>query len=126
METRVVENKSLLQGNNDFETGILTVAAGATIPRGAFLARGTDEKFFAITDLETENPVAVNPVEIKNTGAASADIPFRALISGSVRFDMLSVNNQPITAAQGDLLRQFAGIIPKRVTDLSWTRQGGI
>ncbi len=118
MTTRKVKSKSLFQGNNDFETGILTIPAGETVPAGAFLIRGADGKFTVVSDTNTENPVAVNPVELKNTGAAPADISFRALISGKVRRDMLSVGGQPITDAQADMIRQY-GIIPKKVTDIS-------
>ena len=123
MDVTRVENKSLQQGNNEFETGVLTV------PAGAFLKREASGKFAAVSDttadaetgLPAQKPVAVNPVEIKNTAAASADIPFRAMIGGKVRFDMLSVGGNQITDAQADLLRQYAGIIAKKATDLSWT-----
>lgn len=120
MKTSKVENKSLFQGRNEYETGILTIPAGETVSVGAFLARGADGKFTAVSDTATEKPVAVNPVEMKNTGVASADFSFRALIGGKVRFDMLSVGGQPITAAQADMIRQY-GIIPKNVTNVSWT-----
>jgi hypothetical protein len=59
-------------------------------------------------------------VEIKNTAAAPAEIPFRAMIAGRVRFDLLSVNGGEITDAQADMIRRY-GIIPKKVTDISWT-----
>ena len=130
METRKVENKSLMQGNNEFETGVLTVPAGGTVPAGAFLKREANGKFAAIASTEPadpeepwnfDKPVAVNPVETRNLPAAPADVPFRAMIAGKVRFDMLSVGGQPITDAQADLLRQYAGIIAKKVTDLSWS-----
>jgi hypothetical protein len=137
---RKVENKIFLLGNNEYETGILTVPAGSTVPVGALLKRVAG-KFAPVTDtgpvqinvadegaaknvpipgIPAQIPVAVNPVEIKNTAAAAADIPFRALISGRVRFDMLSVGGQGITDDQADMLRSF-GIIPKKATDLSWT-----
>jgi hypothetical protein len=118
METRKVVNKSLLQGNNEFETGIITIPAGGTVPEGAFLTRGASGKFKVVSDLEMENPVAINPVELKNSGVA-ADVPFRACIGGKVRFDMCSVDGEPITDEQGDLLCQYANITAKKVTDLS-------
>ena len=120
METQRNAIRSLLQGNNEFETGILTVPAGGTVPEGALLARTSGGKFAVVEDAEKENPVAVNPVEIGNPASADADIPFRAIVGGRVRFDMLSVAGQPITERHGDLLRQFAGITAKKVTDLSW------
>lgn len=120
IKIRNVENKIFLLGNNEFETGVLTVPAGSAVPQGAFLKRGTGGKFSAVTNTATETPVAVNPVEIKNEGTAPADIPLRVMIGGRVRFDMLSVNGQPITDAQADMIRLY-GIIPKKVTDISWT-----
>jgi hypothetical protein len=130
------ENKSLFLGNNEFETGLLTVPAETTIPAGALLKR-VDNKFAPVLDtspvqveagdanvsipgVPADVPVAVNPVEVKNPGSSPADIPFRALVSGKVRSDMLSVNGQPITAAQADMLRVY-GIIPRRVNDISRT-----
>jgi len=129
MDVTKVVNKSLLQGDNEFETGILTIPAATTVPAGAFLKREASGKFAVVTDtegdpgeeIEGEKPVALNPVEAKNPAAAAVDYPFRACISGKVRFDMCTVGGQPITDAQGDLLRQYAGIITKKVTDLSWT-----
>ena len=122
METRKVENKSLQQGNNEFESGTLMLGPNVTAKTGALLKRGANGAFMLVSDTASENPIAVNPVEVKNTGTNSGDFPIRALISGRVRFDMLSVNGQPITAFQGDLLRQYAGIIPIKATDLSWSR----
>jgi hypothetical protein len=129
-------NKSLFLGNNDFETGILVVPANTIIPAGALLKR-IEDKFAPVLDtspvqitvgeenvsipgVPTDIPVAVNPVEIKNTNTAAADIPFRALVYGKVRADMLSVNGRPITAAQADLLKG-CGIISRRVNDISRT-----
>jgi hypothetical protein len=117
MDTKIVENKSLFQGNNEFETGLLTVPAEGSVPLGALLKRAAG-KFSVAVDAET--PVAINPVEVKNPSDAPVDIPFRALISGRVRRDMLKFNGGTITDAQTDQLRQY-GIIPKKATDLSWT-----
>jgi hypothetical protein len=116
METRKVVNKSLFQGNNEFETGILTVAANTTVPAGALLKREASGKFAVITDTGSDKPIAVNPVELKNPGSAAADMPFRACIAGKVRFDMLSVGGNPVTDEQADLLNRF---VPVKVTDLS-------
>jgi hypothetical protein len=132
------ENKSLFLGNNEFETGLLTVPAGTTIPAGALLKR-VDGKFapvmntspievdtgdgdVSIPGVPVDIPVAVNPIEIKNPAGAPADIPFRALVSGKVRADMLSVNGQPIEAAQADMLRVY-GIIPRKLNDISRTEK---
>lgn len=119
MEEKRVVNKSLMQGDNEFETGVLTVGAGEIVPAGALLQRGSDGKFTPVTDTEEETPCAVNPVEIKNPGAVAADIPFRAMTAGRVRQDMLSVDGDPITDAQADMIRIY-GIRPRKVVDLSW------
>lgn len=133
----VNENKSLFLGNNEYETGVLTVPANGTVAAGALLKR-ENGKFVPVTAVGAnpgvpadgggwttppspgDIPVAVNPAEIKNTAGAPADIPFRALVAGRVRRDMLSINGQPITGDQADMLRSY-GIIPKKVTDLSRT-----
>jgi hypothetical protein len=117
---RPVENKIFFLGDNEFEPGILKVPASGTVPLGAFLFRDTDGKFAAVTNTGTQTPLAVNPAEIKNAAAAPAEIPFRAMIAGRVRFDLLSVNGGVITDAQADMIRRY-GIIPKKVTDISWT-----
>jgi hypothetical protein len=139
IKTHHPENKTLLLGNNEFETGLLTVPANTTIPAGALLKRVVD-KFAPVINtspvqinvgdstainvpipgVPIDIPVAVNPVEIKNPSASPADIPFRALVSGKVRGDMLSVNGQPVTAAQGDMLRVY-GILPRKLNDISRT-----
>lgn len=68
----------------------------------------------------TDVPVAVNPFDIANPGTAPADCAIRALISGPVRADLLTINGAAISADQGDMLRNY-GIIPVKVTDLSRT-----
>ena len=136
----VNENKSLFLGNNEYETGVLTVPANGKVAAGALLKRDGG-KFAPVTATGAtpgvpadgggwttlpspgDIPVAVNPVEIKNNTPAPVDIPFRALISGRVRRDMLSINGQAITDDQADMLRSY-GIIPKKVTDISWVEEG--
>jgi hypothetical protein len=147
IKSHAVTNKSLFLGNNEFETGILTVLAGITVPAGAFLSRDkTSQKFSAAVNTEdieidvpdgdggTEAvaipgvpinyPVAINPVEIKNAAGAPADISFRALIFGKVRADMLSRSadgetfDAPVTERDRDLLRSY-GIIAVDVKDIS-------
>ncbi|MDR1587505.1 MAG: hypothetical protein LBS57_08630 [Treponema sp.] len=138
INTRRVENKIFLLGNNEYETGVLTVPANGTVPAGALLKRAAG-KFAPVTDtsavsinvadtgtknvsvpgVPVEIPVAVNPADIENPGSSPADISFRALVGGRVRRDMLSVGGNPITDDQADMLRSY-GIIPKKVTDISW------
>lgn len=134
-----VENKALFMGDQEFEQGLLIVPANTTIPTGALLKRSGEGKFaqvintapveitadvnneeesIPIPGVPTDIPVAVNPFPVQNTTAAPADIPFRAMISGKVRRDMLSVAGNQITDAQSDMLRAY-GIIAKTVYNLS-------
>ena len=120
MEIRKVENKSLLQGDNEFETGIIMTVK--TIPAGAFLKRMANGRFAIVTDTGNEEPVAVNPVEIPYASVQNSEANARVLIGGKVRFDMLNVDGRQITEVEGDMIRKY-GIVPKKVTDLSWTRE---
>jgi hypothetical protein len=135
---QVVENSVVALGGNNFETGVITVGAGVTIKKGVVLKR-TGNKFAPVEDTspititadvdgtETQipipgttkdTPVAVNSFDISNPGSSAADMSIRALISGPVRADLLTINGGAISDAQGDMLRDY-GIIPVKVTDLS-------
>jgi hypothetical protein len=135
---QVVENSIVELGGNDFETGVINVGAGQTISRGVVLKRAGD-KFAPVTDTSpitisadvdgtetdipipgtmADTPVAVNPFDIENPGTAAADMSIRALISGPVRADLLTIGGEKITAAQGDMLRNY-GISPVKANDLS-------
>jgi hypothetical protein len=135
---QVVDNSVVALGDNDFETGIINVGAGATIKKGIVLKRAGD-KFAPVLDTSpititadvdgtgtqipipgttADTPVAVNPFDISNPGNAAADMSIRALVSGPVRADLLTINGNGITDAQGDMLRDY-GIIPVKVADLS-------
>jgi hypothetical protein len=119
METHVIENKALLLGDNHFETGFISLGAGAEIKEGAFLARGQDAgAFILVTDLEEEEPCAVLPVTMKNNAAAVASQSLRACIGGKVRADMLHINGTAATAAEIDLIRKF-GFVPVFAHDIS-------
>jgi hypothetical protein len=137
---QVVENSVVALGGNDFETGVINVAAGTTIKKGVVLKRAGN-KFVPVVDTSpititadvggtatqipvpgtaVDAPVAVNPFDILNPGTAAADMSIRALISGPVRADLLTIDGGSITDAQGDMLRDY-GIIPVKVADLSRT-----
>jgi hypothetical protein len=137
---KVVENSIVALGGNDYETGVITVGAGATIKEGVVLKR-TGNKFVPVVDTSPvtitadvsgtatqipipgtvkDIPVAVNPFDISNPGTAAADMSIRALVSGPVRADLLIINGGEISDAQGDMLRDY-GIIPVKVADLSRT-----
>jgi hypothetical protein len=135
---QVVENSVVALGGNNFETGIINVAAGATIKKGVVLKRAGN-KFAPVVDTSPititadvsntpaqipipgttiDTPVAVNPFDISNPGNAAADMSIRAIVSGPVRADLLPIDGGGITDAQGDMLRDY-GVIPVKVADLS-------
>jgi hypothetical protein len=130
-----IVNRALQLGNGKFEQGTITVAAGATVKAGTILKRDGD-RFAVATNTPPDPgnpadgggwetpptpgdiPVAVMPFDLKNKGAESADMGFRALIGGSVRRDLLNLDGEPITNAQADALRDF-GIIAVATNDVS-------
>jgi hypothetical protein len=120
IQSQIVENSMVALGDNDFETGLINVAAGATIKRGVVLYRGAGGKFAPVTDTATQKPSAVNPADIENKGSAAADLSIRAIIAGRVRADLLTINGIVTTAEQNDMLRDYS-IIPERQNDISRT-----
>jgi hypothetical protein len=137
---KTVSNPVVPLGDNSYETGVINVPAGSVIRAGVVLCRASG-KFAPVTDLSpvtidvdvngspadvpipgtsTQVPVAVNPFDIENPGAASADLSIRALVAGKVRADLLTIDGDQITVEQGDMLRHY-GILPIRVHDLSRT-----
>jgi hypothetical protein len=135
---QIVNNPVVPLGDNVYETGAITVPAGGVIPAGVVLYRNSG-KFVPVTDVSpitisvdvsgdltnvsipgtlVQVPVAVNPFDIKNPGQAPADFSIRALVSGKVRADLLTINGDPITVDEGDMLRNY-GILPIRVNDIS-------
>lgn len=115
----VIESKSLQLGNNKFEQGTLSVAAGTTIKAGTILMRG-GERQFAIAADEDDVPVGIVPFDMKNESTATVNLGFRAIIGGEVRKDMLNLNGDAsITSAIVDSLRDHCGIIAVDTTDVS-------
>ena len=114
----IIENKALLLGDNHFETGALILTSGQEIKEGAFLQRGNPGIFELVTDTDTEEPVAIVPVTVKNTLASSLKISLRACIAGKVRADMLHVNGDAVNTDQIDLIRKY-GFIPIYTKDVS-------
>jgi hypothetical protein len=117
VKTENVTSRVLMLGDNNFSSGKITLAAGATLVAGAVLKRGTGNVEFA-TATSTDEYAAVNPFEIKNETGAAKVFGFRALMDGRVRKDMLRVGNAAATVADIDKLRKV-GILPVKVTDLS-------
>lgn len=131
MKSEVINNRTLQLGDNEYESGNITLAAGAELNIGVVLKRLASGSFAPVLDTDpveidsepvpgvpVDIPVAVNPAYIKNEGAASANIGFRPLIKGRVRRDMLTINGAAITDEQADMLRNY-GIIPVKGYDIS-------
>jgi hypothetical protein len=142
VKTENVSNRTLLLGDNYFESGSMTVGAGVTVKAGTVLKREADGKFAPAENTgatpgshgtpaagggwDTEPadsipgdvPIAVVAFDITNERNAPADVGFRALIGGRARSDMLTLGGAPLTPAQRDALRA-CGIIPLSVKDLS-------
>jgi hypothetical protein len=136
MKVTNVKNKVVAIGDNLFESGVINIAAGTAVKAGTVLKRNEDGKFAPAVDTEGDPglpadgggwetepspgdiPAAVMPFDIENLGQSAADFGFRAIVSGRVRADMLTINGQAPTAEQNDLLRSYT-IIPVKVKDLS-------
>jgi len=122
IESREVGTPVVGLGDNQFETGSITVAANATIKAGALLKRDAAGRFALVTDLDTETPVAINPFDIPNNSGASAELSMRGMIFGRVRADLLHVNGLPVTTpAYFDKIRANTLCVPIRVNDISHT-----
>ena len=119
IETQIIENSEVGLGDNEFETGLITVPGNSKIKKGVVLKRA-GSKFAPVTNTATEKPVAVNPKEIENKNAAPADLSLRAIISGPVRADLLLIGNNVTTDDQNDMLRATS-IIPIKQNDISRT-----
>jgi hypothetical protein len=114
----IITNRVVGIGGNKFEGGKITVDAGATIAAGTVLKRDGDN-FAPVVDTSSGDvPIAVVPCNLKNEGAASVVLSFRALIFGDVRKDMLTINGESITKAEADMLHDY-GIIAVEITDMS-------
>jgi hypothetical protein len=117
MKVENVTSRVLMLGDNHFFSGKISLAAGATLVAGAVLKRGADDTTFAAA-AAGDDFAAVNPFEIKNEGATTKTVGFRACMDGRVRMDMLRVGDATVKAADIDKLRKV-GILPVKVTDLS-------
>jgi hypothetical protein len=142
MKVTNVKNKVVAIGDNLFESGVINIASNTTVTAGTVLKRLENGKFAPVVSTETipgthgvpasgggwsteptdpvpgDIPTAVMPWDLENLGSAPADFGFRAIVSGRVRADMLTINGQAPTAEQNDLLRSY-GSVPVKVTDLS-------
>ena len=118
VDTTIIDTAVVPLGDNFYETGLLkSVAGGAVIKAGTVLKRSGDD-FAILTNSSSEKAAAVVAFDVKNEKSDTADIAFRALISGRVRADKIAVNGTKATAAELDMLRACS-IVPIAVTDLS-------
>jgi hypothetical protein len=118
MDTKNVINRVLALGNNEFESGSLSIPANIQYTAGTLLMRGAGETFAIASS--TDVAIAVLPFDTEKS-ATTKVAGIRALISGRVRGDMLKYNASPttqLTPAQRDALRDY-GIIAVKVTDVS-------
>jgi len=119
MKTQIAENSIVALGDNEFETGVINVPGNTTIKKGVVLKRDGG-KFAPVMNTETEKPIAVNPFDIENDTNSAVDLSLRAIISGPVRADLLTVNGAVTTVDQNDMLRGVT-IIPIKANDISRT-----
>lgn len=103
----------VLFGDNEFESGAITLAASGVVKEGALLKRLDSGKFGLLTTPATETPVAVYIGEtITNSTASSADYEIRACISGRVDANKCFYGSDTaLTVALKDALRATS-IIP--------------
>jgi hypothetical protein len=142
MKVENVTNRVVMLGDDYYESGVITIAAGATVAAGTVLKRVADGKFAPVVSTATtpgthgtpasgggwsveptdpipgDVPAAIMPFDTTNRKGAAADFGFRALVQGRVRLDMLRINGTAITTEQRDMLREV-GILPVKITDLS-------
>lgn len=97
----------LLLGDNEFESGILTLANGGAVKEGALLKREADGKFGVISATSTQDPVAVYVgADISNSSGSTATYEIRPVISGRVAASRCHYStNTPLSAADKDALR---------------------
>jgi hypothetical protein len=120
-----IAEKQVAIGNNKYETGTINMTAGQTIKAGQMLSRlGDDSMKWVLATTASmaqgHNGAGVMPFDLTNEGSATANIPFRALVGGDVRKDMLIVNGGPagIYSSLLDYLRDY-GIVAVDMTDMS-------
>lgn len=112
-EEKSIEPQTLLYGDNEFETGTLTVAAPAEgktlepIADGALLIRGSDGNYTPATSAVSTEALVVLVDRVITPITAAGTYPVRVCISGRVNRNLLSVAGQAVTDGQVNLLRNF-------------------
>lgn len=103
-ETIVHEQDQFLWGDNEFETGTLTIASGDEATDGTILVRdGTSGKFKVASAIESPVFVLVD----RGTYSTAGDYPVRVAISGKFNRARLSLGGNALTAADADALREY-------------------
>lgn len=103
-ETIVHEQDQFLWGDNEFETGTLTIASGDEATDGTILVRdGTSGKFKVASAIESPVFVLVD----RGTYSTAGDYPVRVAISGKFNRARLSLGGNALTAADADALRGY-------------------
>ncbi|MCQ2087875.1 MAG: hypothetical protein MJZ37_07465 [Bacilli bacterium] len=115
----VIEHKSVRigLGENEFRTGVLTVAGNTTVKAGT-IVQTVEGKFVASAGGSNEVGMGVLVDDVINSGNSSADIPLRVLISGRVNSKALLVGSSAATAVQADSLRNWS-IVAVPVTEMN-------
>lgn len=111
-EEKSIEPQTLLYGDNEFETGTLTVAAAAegdtiNITDGAVLIRGSDGNYTPATSAVSTEALVVLVDRVITPITAAGTYPVRVCISGRVNRNLLTVAGQAVTDGQVNLLRNF-------------------
>lgn len=111
-EEKSIEPQTLLYGDNEFETGTLTVAAAKegesiNIADGAVLIRGSDGNYTPATSAVSTEALVVLVDRVITPITAAGTYPVRVCISGRVNRNLLTVAGQAVTDGQVNLLRNF-------------------
>lgn len=110
-ETKSIEPKTLLLGGNEFETGVLNVAAageGETIliSDGTLLTRAESGKYVVAEEPAAGDALFVLVDHVITPITAAGDYPVRVCVKGDVNRNLVTIGGDALTDAQVDLLRQ--------------------
>lgn len=109
-EEKTIEPKTLLLGDNEFETGTLTVAEAASgetinIPEGAVLTRDATSGNYKVAD-DTDGALFILVDHIITPITKAGDYAIRVCIKGDVNRNLVTLGGEALTDAQVDALRQ--------------------
>lgn len=111
-ESATIEPKTLLYGDNEFETGTLTVAAAAegasiNIGDGAVLVRGEDGNYTPAEASVASGALVVLVDHVITPITAAGTYAVRVCISGRVNRNLLTVGGAAATDKHVNLLRDY-------------------